>query len=78
MKLPHLALTVIEDPDQDGRFHWLLLRGTGDVDQVEAFEASEESFESPLAAFTAGTARWTAALNVEDEDADPVGDSAIE
>jgi hypothetical protein len=78
MKLPHLALTVIEDPDNDGQFHWLLLRGTGDADRVEDFDASEGSFESALLAFEAGAERWKEALSVEDEDADPVGDLAAE
>ena len=58
MKLPHLALTVIEDPDHDGRFHWLMLQGTGNADVVEDHEASEHSFASPLEAFKAGSGRW--------------------
>lgn len=74
MKLPHLALTVIEDPDHDGRFHWLLLRGTGEPDRVEEFDASAHSFESALLAFEAGIGCWKEALSIEDEDADPVGD----
>jgi hypothetical protein len=78
MKLPHLALTVIEDPDHDGCFHWLLLLGTGNADMVEDFEASEHSFSSALEAFEAGSARWKAALSVEDEDADPVGGLEVE
>jgi hypothetical protein len=78
MKLPHLALTVIEDPDHDGRFHWLLLRGTGNADTVEDFEASEHSYGTALEAFEAGSARWKSALSVEDEDADPVGDPEVD
>lgn len=78
MKLPHLALTVIEDPDHEGRFHWLLLRGTGNADTVEDFEASEHSYNTALEAFEAGSTRWKSALSVEDEDADPVGSLIIE
>ncbi|MDP9897402.1 hypothetical protein J2W32_006533 [Variovorax boronicumulans] len=74
MKLPHLSLTVIEDPDHDGRFHWLLLASTGDADRVEEFDASVESFASASEAFEAGAVRWLQELNQEDEDADPVGD----
>jgi hypothetical protein len=74
MKFPHLALTVIEDPDHEGRFHWVLLRDTGDQDRVEDFDASAHSFESALLSFDAGAERWKEALSVEDEDADPVGD----
>lgn len=78
MKLPHLALTVIEDPDHAGQYHWLLLQSTGDADRVEEFEASDGSFPTPKEAFDAGAARWHEALSVEDEDADPVGDSVLE
>lgn len=78
MKLPHLALTVIEDPDHPTRYHWLLLQSSGDGGAVEEFEASEVSFNTALLAFDAGAAQWRKALSVEDEDADPVGDSAAE
>lgn len=74
MKLSHLALTVIEDPDNDGRYHWLLLLASGDADRVQEFEASEGSFESADAAFEAGAARWRETLNREDDD--PVGDGS--
>ncbi|MDR6859592.1 hypothetical protein [Variovorax guangxiensis] len=73
MKLPHLALTVIESPDEVGRYHWLLLRATGDADRVEEHSASEESFPTAYEAFQAGAICWQVAINREDEDADPVG-----
>lgn len=73
MKLSHLALTVIEDPDHDGTYHWLLLRATGDADRVEEHSASEHSFPTAHDAFEAGSVCWRAATNREDEDADPVG-----
>jgi hypothetical protein len=76
MKLPHLALTVIEDPDNDGHYHWLLLSATGDANRVQEFEASEGSFASAHAAFEAGAERWRETLNREDEDDDPVGDGS--
>ncbi len=78
MQLPHLALTVIEDPDHPSQYHWLLLQSTGDVDRVEEFEASDGSFPSATEAFDAGAARWREALSAEDEDADPVGNSVLE
>lgn len=78
MELPHLALTVIEDPDHSTRFHWLLLHPTGDGGVVEDFDASDDSFETALQAFDAGAGRWRQALSVEDEDADPVGDPTAE
>ncbi len=43
MKLSHLALTVIEDPDHDGQYHWLLLQATGDADQVQEHSASDHT-----------------------------------
>lgn len=73
MKLSHLALTVIEDPDHDGGYHWLLLRATGDADRVEEHSASDGSFATAYDAFEAGAVCWRAAMNDEDEDADPVG-----
>jgi len=73
MLLAHLALTVIEDPDSEGRFRWLLLQATGDSDRVEPHSASEDCFTSASAAFQAGVVEWQAALITEDEDADPVG-----
>jgi hypothetical protein len=74
MKLSHLALTVIEDPDHPDRYHWILLEATGqEIDQIREFAASEDSFDSAQAAFEAGSLRWKAALSAEDEDADPVG-----
>ena len=77
MKFAHLALTVIEDPDHEGRYHWLLLKTTGSADTVEEYDASEDSFEGPLAAFEAGAVRWGEILAQEDEDADPVGDGSV-
>jgi hypothetical protein len=73
MKLSHLALTVIEDPDHEGHYHWLLLRAVGDEDQVEQHCASDRSFPNACEAFEAGAVCWRAAMNTEDEDADPVG-----
>lgn len=73
MKLSHLALTVIEDPEREGAYHWLLLQSVGAAG-VEEHSASEHAFPSAQAAFDAGAARWAAALKEEDEDADPVGD----
>lgn len=79
MKLSHLALTVIEDPDHAGSYHWLLLEHTGqDVNQLLEFAASEERFDSASAAFDAGTVRWRLEMTSEDEDGDPVGDGSIE
>ncbi|WP_143098446.1 hypothetical protein [Variovorax sp. OK605] len=57
MKLSHLALTVIEDPDHAGRFHWLLLESTGEIDQVRESPASEATFDSAQKAFDAGARR---------------------
>ena len=73
MKLSHLALTVIEDQDHEGGYHWLLLQPTGDADRVEEHSASEGSFPSAFEAFEAGAVCWRAAMNDEDENADPVG-----
>lgn len=74
MKLPHLALTVVKDPDHGDRYHWILLQATGhEIDQLREFAASEESFDSAQAAFDAGTSRWRAEMSSADEDADPVG-----
>lgn len=78
MKLPHLALTVIEDPDHDDRYHWLLLEATGDADQVREFDASDDSFASAQEAFEAGASRWRQAFAREDEDADPVGEAGTD
>jgi hypothetical protein len=79
MKLSHLALTVIEDPDRAGTYHWLLLETTGhEVDQLREFAASEEGYSTAQAAFEAGTLRWHAEMSNEDEDADPVGGGGIE
>lgn len=74
MQLSHLALTVIEDPDHDGAYLWLLLEAQGD-DAVREHSASEESYPSALEAFQAGAARWEQQMRREDEDADPVGDN---
>lgn len=74
MPLPHLALTVVEDPNHDGFYHWLLLQSTEDVWPVE-HSASEQSFSSIVEAFQAGATRWTELTGTEDEDADPVGDN---
>ncbi|MGJ7490194.1 hypothetical protein [Variovorax sp. ZT4R33] len=74
MRLSHLALTVIDDPDHEGAYLWLLLEAQGD-DVVHAHSASEESYPSALEAFDAGTARWKQQMRKEDEDADPVGDN---
>jgi hypothetical protein len=50
MKLSHLALTVIEDPDHADAYHWILLETTGhEIDQVREFASSEISFESAQA-----------------------------
>ena len=77
MKFAHLALAVIEDPDQEGRYHWLLLKAIGDADRVEEYETSENSFDGPAAAFEAGAVRWRETLGQEDEDAAPAGDGSI-
>jgi len=74
MQLPHLALTVIEDPDHGGAYHWLLLHSADDGRPVE-HSASELSFPSAVQAFQAGVTRWTELTTREDEDADPVGDN---
>ncbi|MDR6890757.1 hypothetical protein J2X67_005303 [Variovorax sp. 3319] len=73
MQLSHLALTVIEDPEWDGAYHWVLLRAAGGGDQVEEHASSRYSFPNPHAAFEAGSDFWRAAMSQEDEDADPVG-----
>lgn len=75
MKLPYLALTVVEDPNHDGRYRWLLLQAVSELEQVEKHAASEDSFATAFEAFEAGAVCWRAAMNHEDEDADPVGDS---
>lgn len=75
MKLSHLALTVLEDPEREGAYHWHLLRPVAGAD-VEEHSASEAGFPNAQAAFAAGAARWAAALQEEDENADPVGDPA--
>lgn len=74
MRLSHLALTVIEDPDREGAYHWLLLEAHGD-DGVREHSASEEDFSSVFEAFQAGAARWALHMRLENEDADPVGDN---
>lgn len=75
MKLSHLALTVIEDPDHADAYHWVLLETTVDeVDQIREFASSVESFESAQAAFDAGAARWRSEMLNEDDDAGLVGD----
>lgn len=74
MRLSHLALTVIEDPDREGTYHWLLLEAHGDEGERE-HSASEEDFSSASEAFRAGTARWDLHMRLENEDADPVGDN---
>lgn len=73
MKLSHVALTVIEDRDHEGRYNWLLLQAVGDADRVEEHSTSEHSFSTAHDAFEAGSVCWRAAMNREDEDADPVG-----
>jgi hypothetical protein len=73
MQLEHLALTVVEDPEWDGAYHWILLRAAGEADSVEAHSTSTHSFPSPYAAFEAGATYWRLAMSREDEDADPVG-----
>jgi hypothetical protein len=79
MKLSHLALTVIEDPDHAERYHWILLEATGkEVDQIAEFAASAESFASAQEAFDAGALRWQVEMASEDEDAHPVGDGGID
>ena len=78
MKLAHLALTVIEDPDQEGSYHWLLLQPTGDGDRVEEHSASDHSFTTAHEAFERGAVCWRVAMNAEDEDADPVGGEQLE
>ena len=72
MRLSHLALTVMEDPDRNGAYHWLLLESQGD-DDVREHSASEEDFPSAAEAFRAGAARWGLHMRQESEDADPVG-----
>ena len=74
MRLSHLALTVIEDPDHEGAYHWLLLEAHGDEGVLE-HSASDESFASSTDAFEAGAVRWKRHMAQEDEDADPVGDN---
>lgn len=74
MQLPHLALTVVEDPGHDGFYHWLLLRSAEDGRPVE-HSASDQSFSSIVEAFSAGTTRWIELTVKEDEDAEPVGDN---
>ena len=74
MRLSHLALTVMEDPDHEGAYHWLLLEAQGD-DGVREHSASEESYTSASEAFQAGAARWDLQMRQEDEDADPVCDN---
>lgn len=71
----NLALIVIEDPGHDGRYRWLLLQAARELDQVEEHSASDDSFASASDAFEAGTLCRRAAMNHEDEDADPVGDN---
>lgn len=78
MKLSHLALTVIEDPLHDGRYHWLLLTASGDADQVKELDASDKSFASAHEAFEAGAVRWRQEMSRENEDADPVADAHID
>ncbi|GEM_PF-2743033 len=79
MKLSHLSLTVIEDPDHPDRYHWILFEATGhEIDQIREFAASEETFGSAQSAFDAGAQRWRAEMSKEDEDADPVGDGGID
>jgi hypothetical protein len=79
MKLSHQALTVIEDPDHPDRYHWILLEATGqDIDQIREFAASQDSFDSALAAFEAGSLCWKAEMSNEDEDADPVGGRSVD
>ncbi|WPG41628.1 hypothetical protein [Variovorax sp. EBFNA2] len=78
MKLAHLALTVIEDPLHEGRYHWLLLTARGDTDQVQEFGASDQSFASAHEAFEAGAARWRQEMSQENEDADPVGGGPVD
>lgn len=74
MRRSHLALTVIEDPDREGGYHWLLLEAQGD-DGVREHSASEQDFPSASEAFQAGAARWELHMRQENEDADPVGDN---
>lgn len=74
MQLPHLALTVIEDPEHGGAYHWLLLQSADDGRPVE-HSASEQSFPSALQAFQAGANRWIELTTCEDEDTDPAGDN---
>lgn len=74
MRLSHLALTVIEDPDREGQYHWLLLEAHDD-DGVREHSASEEEFPTASDAFRAGAARWALHMRRENEDADPVGDN---
>lgn len=73
MRLSHLALTVIEDPDHEGAYHWLLLQPAGDG-EIQEHSASDSSFPTAHDAFQAGAVCWAAGMNREDEDADPVGD----
>lgn len=59
MKLSHLALTAIEDPDHRDPYHWILLEATGhEVDQLREFAASEQGYATARAAFDAGALRW--------------------
>jgi len=79
LKLSHLALTVIEDPDHLDRYHWVLLEATGsEIDQIREFAASEDSFSTAQAAFDDGAIRWRSEMSNEDEDADPVGDGGAD
>lgn len=79
MKLSHLALTVIEDPDRAATYHWVLLETTGhEIDQLREFAASNEAYGTAQAAFDAGALRWREEMANEDDDADPVGDGGIE
>jgi hypothetical protein len=79
LKLSHLALTVIEDPNRSDRYHWILLEATGtEIDPIREFAASEDSFECAQAAFDGGAIRWRSEMSNEDEDADLVGDGAAD
>ncbi|WP_354344190.1 hypothetical protein [Variovorax boronicumulans] len=73
MQLEHLALTVVEDPEWEGAYHWVLLRAAGVADSVDEHSSSTQSFPTLYAAFEAGATYWRLAMSQEDEDADPVG-----
>ena len=73
MQLSHFALTVVEDSEWDGAYHWVLLRAEGETHRVEEHSTSKQSFPTPYAAFEAGSAYWRLAMSQEEEDADPVG-----